>query len=134
VRRSMDDGELQVGGRPLPLLSAAGERATLSDESGHHALLKFENLRRVSLWDAGLFSFTLENSDGFLNLLSLNVNDWEKLTETVQSHGLLGQTWRKAGTFKAAKELAFVEGIIDDYAEEDNSITGCKFLYNQFQC
>ena len=76
--------------------------------------------------EAGLYRFTVENSDHFINLVEVDVTDWVLLRKDVQSHGLLGQTWQ------SHKGKNAVEGEVDDYAEGDNDLFGSKFLYNRF--
>jgi hypothetical protein len=69
----------------------------------------------------------VENSDGFLNMLRVEVSDWRRLEQDVQSHGLLGQTWRR-------RQSGHIEGEVDDYAVGHNDLLGCSFLFNQFTC
>ena len=83
------------------------------------------NSHRVVV-QAGVYRLTVENSDGFLNLVQAQVLDWQALKRDVQSHGLLGQTWQSRGA-------QAIEGAVDDYAEGDNDLFGSHFLYNKFQ-
>ena len=73
---------------------------------------------------AGVYRLSIENSDAFLNLAQAEVLDWQALKRSVQSHGLLGQTWESR---KGA-----IEGDVDDYAEADNDLFGTRFLHNKF--
>jgi hypothetical protein len=88
------------------------------------------SVRRCRIAHAGLYSMEVENSDGFVNIVSLTVSDWSRLRSDVQSHGLVGQTWRRGGV--EGKEVKVVEGWIDDYAERDNELWGNGFTFNQF--
>ena len=72
----------------------------------------------------GNFELVLENSDGFVNLVTVEVQQWSKLRST---HGLLGQTWRTSAP--KGLDVKEVEGRIDDYAEADNELLGGRFLY-----
>ena len=87
--------------------------------------------RMVVVQGAGLYSLKVESSDGFLNLLELSVRSMKALSGEVQSHGLIGQTWRRHTRGKDVKE---VEGFIDDYAVEGNDLMGCIFVFNHFDC
>ena len=75
----------------------------------------------------GLYELTLTNSDGFINLHEVSVSDWTALTHEIHSHGLLGQTWRR----QAGGEVEGVEGLVDDYAEQDNDMFGVKTHFNK---
>jgi len=75
----------------------------------------------------GLYQLTVTNSDGFVNLHEVSVADWTALTHEVRSHGLLGQTWRR----RVGGEVAGVDGLVDDYAEQDNDVFGLKTQFNQ---
>ena len=74
--------------------------------------------------EAGVYRLVVENSDNFINLMEVDVTDWQALRKDVQSHGLLGQTWRLNAKWA-------VEGEVDDYAEGDNQMFGTNFLYNK---
>jgi len=76
----------------------------------------------------GVFTITVENIDGFLNLRSVRVDSesWNRLT----SHGLLGQTWQNKRYSGRVKEI---EGEVDDYVVHDNDIFGDNFVFNQFE-
>ena len=80
---------------------------------------------------SGLYTLHISNSDGFLNLDTVIVNDWNRLITSIQSHGLLGQTWKKQ-PYSKNNEVREIEGMVDDYAESDQNIWGIKTLYNKF--
>lgn len=65
---------------------------------------------------AGLYELSIDNSDEFLSIMSITVNDWTALIETVQSHGLIGQTWRQSLAAEY-REILGVESLMDDYAQ-----------------
>jgi len=88
--------------------------------------------RTVTITHAGLYSLTLENSDGFVNLIQLTVSDFARLRKEVQSHGLIGQTWRKQPN-EQGLEVKEVAGKVDDYVVIDG-LLGCVFVYSKMVC
>jgi len=72
---------------------------------------------------AGNFEVTVNNSDHFVNLVSIKVLDWSRLSS--RCHGLLGQTWRRPT--QKGQEIKEIEGRVDDYAEADNNLLGNRF-------
>ena len=81
----------------------------------------------VAVCHVGVYQLTLTNSDLFVNLHEVSVSDWTALTHEIHSHGLLGQTWRR----RQGGEVADVEGLVDDYAEQDNDVFGLKTHFNR---
>jgi hypothetical protein len=73
---------------------------------------------------AGNFELQIDNSDRFVNIVTVTVRDWAALS----SHGLLGQTWKEHHSGRQVKE---VEGEVDDYAELDNDLLGQRFGFPQ---
>ena len=75
-----------------------------------------------------LFTLTVENIDGFLNIRSLAVLDgqWGRLA----AHGLLGQTWQWKRYSGKVKEI---EGEVDDYAIDGDDLFGERFLFSRFE-
>ena len=71
------------------------------------------------------FLVSVENSDGFVNLASISVKKWTSLASG-RCHGLLGQTWKAPKS--AGRDVAPVEGHIDDYTENDNDLLGDQFV------
>ena len=94
--------------------------------------VQYRSLRQLDITHAGVWSMRIENSDGFLNLLQLSVNDWALLTTQLHSHGLIGQTWSAASD--QTNRYHVFEGAVDDYVEANNDLLGCNFLYNRFSC
>ena len=74
----------------------------------------------------------VDNSDGFLNLQELTVDDWAAMVAT-QPHGLLGQTWRpvKVGGSKSVLKDV-VEGDVDDYVQASGDVWAHEDVYNRF--
>ena len=105
-----------------------GDKVTVGGAEGME--VEYLGLRTVRLVRAGGYELTVENSDGFLNLKEVRVNDWEKLVGDVQSHGLLGQTWRRG---VEGGEVKGLEGRVDDYVLQDGLLS-CSFLYSKHEC
>jgi len=85
------------------------------------------------LIETPLFHFELMNSDHFINIQSLRIVDWKALNNNgLQSHGILGQTWRSKPA-STAMEVDPIEGYVDDYAEARNDLWGIETTYNQFR-
>ena len=95
--------------------------------------MSYDGVRSVRIVHAGLYSLVVENSDGFLNILSLSVSSLHALSSRVRSHGLIGQTWRAAAEVKGS-EVREVEGFVDDYAEASGDMLGCDFVFNKHSC
>ena len=95
---------------------------------------EYRSSHRVRV-SASAFDYEIENSDRFLNLLSVRVRDWTALTTRIKSHGLLGQTWhkRKGGVGVRARDVKAVEGEYDDYANADAELFGVDNLYARFK-
>lgn len=92
--------------------------------------VQYRDLRTVVVRGAGLFELEVQNSDGFLNLVRVDVSDWAQLTGAVQSHGLLGNTWRED---VKGDEVREVQGVVDDYVLEDG-LMGCRHLHSKHDC
>ena len=116
--------DVKLGGAQL----SVGDEVTGRDGK---LTITFTSLRSITIANAGLWTMTLENSDGFLNIVSLSVSNWAKLVSVVKPHGLIGQTWRRD---QKGDEVKQVEGRVDDYAEKTNDLFGCDVLYNRFAC
>ena len=83
------------------------------------------------------YRLLVDNSDRFVNLLSVEVLNWHRLVAVDQPHGLLGQTWqplrrerRGDGVLSAAQ---VTEGSVDDYTIAGDQLLGTDFLFNKFQ-
>jgi len=87
----------------------------------HHLSLSY------SLW-----TMEIDNSDMFLNLASVSVSSWSTLVQSVQPHGLLGQTWRILRGNDRGEEVSSIVGRVDDYLEANNDMYGVSTLYNKF--
>ena len=89
--------------------------------------LTYNNTHELTL-TASLFTLTVENIDGFVNVRSLSVLDgaWGRLA----AHGLLGQTWQWKRYSGRVKEI---EGEVDDYAIEGDDLWGERFLFSRFE-
>lgn len=92
--------------------------------------ISYTDIRHITISHAGLYTLTLQNSDQFINILALEVGDRTRLRNDIQSHGLIGQTWRAGIKGKQVKE---VEGMVDDYVVE-GGLMGCEFVYSHMGC
>jgi hypothetical protein len=72
------------------------------------------------------FSFTFDNSDGFINQAVTARRPLLQLT----THGLFGQTHRAA---LYSTPLKYIEGDVEDYVIQDGDIFGHSFLFGRFQ-
>lgn len=81
---------------------------------------------------AGVYTFELENSDKFINIGAVTVNDWSRLVNQIQSHGILGQTWRKLQGSKRGQQVAEIQGFVEDYADTNNDEWGLDTVFNKF--
>ena len=83
---------------------------------------------------AGLFTLSIDNSDMFINIGEVHVNDWSRLVNKIQSHGILGQTWKllKGGKNEKGQEIPEIEGMVDDYLDANNDVWGIDNIYNKF--
>ena len=84
------------------------------------------------------WTFEIDNSDGFINLSSVRINNWSNLLST-KPHGLLGQTWRsinqsiKQSINQSINHLKqVIEGEVDDYVIASNDLFGTDFMYNRY--
>ena len=79
------------------LLSVGTVELSVGDEvlGQGNLIIRYTSLRSLTIANAGLWTIDLENSDGFLNIVSLSVSSMSSLTQEVHSHGLIGQTWRR---------------------------------------
>ena len=75
----------------------------------------------------GRWVVEVESVDGFVNVRSVTVKGGD--LQGLESHGLLGQTWRRASGAGAVKEI---EGEVDDYVLAEDDVFGSSFLYNRY--
>lgn len=112
----------------IALVEVNGKQISVGDsvEFGKEGVY-YNSTHEVTV-NAGVFSITIENSDGFVNLRAINVKaeDWAQL-KSDDTHGLLGQTWRKTSSKKV------IEGRVDDYLIESSDLFDSEFMYNRFQ-
>ena len=82
------------------------------------------------------YRLVIENDDGFLNVMAIEVLDWQHLVAVDRPHGLLGQSWApskkpRTGQVMAVRDVA--EGVEeDDFLIASTSIFGTDFVYNRF--
>ena len=81
----------------------------------------------------GIFTLLLDSSDGFINIGGVSVSSFTALSQSVKPHGLLGQSWQRRSGADRGKDVAEVEGVVDDYSVADADIFGIATLYSQFE-
>ena len=101
---------------------AGNDRASLTFIDPHHLVI-----------NAGVFTLHIDNSDMFLNIDQVSVSDWPRLVNDLQSHGILGQTWKLLSGSERGAHIGDIEGVVDDYADAGNDIWGNSNSYNKFE-
>jgi len=94
--------------------TAMTDDLTVSIHTSHHLVV------RIGAW-----TLNVENSDGFVNIAGLSVN---VPLRSLDSHGLLGQTWKRS-----SDRHHVIEGDVDDYSINENHVFGTAFAYNLFE-
>jgi hypothetical protein len=91
-------------------------------------VISFNSTHELTL-NFGPWTIQVENSDMFVNLrsVSVNVRTWNELSNV---HGLLGQTWSNK---RYSGSVSAIEGEVDDYHIQENSVFGDSFIYNKYQ-
>ena len=82
----------------------------------HHVLVRTEML-----------TLHIESSDGFLNH---RVEPRVQLSSLKPMHGIIGQTWQDVQ--HQHSEIKEMEGMVDDYLVQENTLFGSQFPFNQF--
>ena len=82
----------------------------------HHVLVRTEML-----------TLHIESSDGFLNH---RVEPRVQLSSLKPMHGIIGQTWQDVQ--HQHSEIKEMEGMVDDYLVQENTLFGSQFPFNQW--
>ena len=102
-----------------------GSALSLSRQSSHELTITVGNYR-----------LAVENSDGFVNLVRVEVVSWHRLVVEDRPHGLLGQSWQPKSGRRGSESVLSVsqvaEGDVDEYVIADNALLGTEFVYNRF--
>ena len=77
--------------------------------------------------NAGIYKLSIENSDQFVNIVSIAVNNTAVQRDIVRSHGLLGQTHTPPAKHYRATTIPAIAGQVDDYAESRSDLFGQDF-------
>ena len=72
---------------------------------------------------AGLYEMLIENSDNYLDVVTVHITSWPDLVGTVQPSGLLGVTWNNTATIPPSEE---------DHRERDGELMGCNVEMDKF--
>ena len=126
---------LIINGQRTQMATAEAAKWPISLSSADSTLppltIRRVDQRTLTIANAGLYTLTLQSSDSLLNVVGLQVGSMSRLTDTIQSHGLIGQTWqlRTDGV-----EVAAIEGRMEEYMEQRGELLGCAFAFNKFDC
>ena len=116
---------VELNGQPMKV----GDQAILDFANNTTGSVRLVSSHELSI-NASFYQIDIENSDGFLNLKSVQVpsGQWAAMVREAP-HGLLGQTWRVRGRGASA-----IEGDVDDYVIAGNDVFGSDFMHNKFCC
>jgi len=115
---------VKVNGKAL----TPGQRVELKSVAGQAQSIIYKSAFDVALHLAEV-DIALTNSDNFFNQA---VTMTEFGEQKLQTHGLLGQTWRDA-TYVTEGVRRVTEGVSTDYMIQDEDLFGNDFLYNRYQ-
>ena len=122
---------VELNGRQISVGEQTVGKAHVASESWSPLSLSYITSHSLTL-SVSIYTLHITSSDGFLNLQSVSVSSWTALTKELQPHGLLGQSWMRAGEGVQAEEVAEIEGAVDDYAEANNDEWGVSTRFNLF--
>jgi len=91
---------------------------------GNEGSVTYNSTHVVTVNIGSQWSIEFSNSDKFINQM-VHITEPDSLS----SHGLFGQTWRK-NVYKSS--IKHIEGIVDDYVIREKELFGDSFLYNKF--
>ena len=113
-----------INDRTLAVGESYGERRVEggSDESISQSGIFVQRVNARSLVvQVGVYEVVVSNSDGYVDLVTVNVSCWSCLLEHVRPEGLLGRTWNRSVDVSDSEEL------MPQYREEEDNIMGCHF-------
>ena len=120
-RVELDGVRLSVGA----VYSSGSSASSSSNSSDDSFALHWLDRHTIELSTAD-FTVQLENSDHFINIVSIVPR---VSLHQITAHGLLGQTTKAT---RHQSTLKVIEGDVDDYAIADNTLMGTDFVYNRF--
>ena len=72
---------------------------------------------------AGLYELLIENSDNYVDLVTVHVTSWPELLNVVQPSGLMGATWNSTAVMPPVEE---------HHRERDDELMGCNLPADKF--
>ena len=97
-----------------------GVEATEQSPHSHPArstLYVHRTSARSLIVHAGLYEVLIENSDKYVDLVTVHVTSWPELLDVVQPSGLLGVTWNNTTAIPPSEE---------HHRERDDELMGCN--------
>ena len=76
---------------------------------------------------AGVYSLTIDNVDGYVDITRLDVTCWDCVMQQLQPDGLLGQTWNATAAMRGQSESEAAE-----YREWEDELLGCHHAHDRF--
>ena len=108
--------------------SSAVDGIAASEQSSHsHPARSTLYVPRTSarslIVHAGLYELLIENSDNYVDLVTVHVTSWPELLDVVQPSGLMGVTWNST---------AAMPPVEDAHRERDDELMGCNLENDKF--
>ena len=100
--------------------------AATADSHSHPArtsLYVHRTSARSLVVHAGLYELLIENSDNYVDVVTLHVTSWPALLEDVQPTGLMGVTWNMSAVIPPSEEA---------HRERDGELMGCSIANDKF--
>ena len=128
----VDSGDADAGFARVALDGTevvVGDSAEVADENGSVQLSVRRSHSHELLVGTGPFSFTLHNSDRFINQ-AIRINLPVRTLKAQGVHGLIGQTHTRK--HHKGRTIPHIDGEVEDYNVRDG-LTGTDFVYDQFR-
>ena len=75
---------------------------------------------------AGLYAFTIDSVDRYVDVTAMDIADWDALVNTAQPDGLLGRTWN------ATVQVDDSEQHVEEFRLQGDDILGCSHQHDRF--
>ena len=75
---------------------------------------------------AGLYAFTIDSVDRYVDVTAMDIADWDALVNTAQPDGLLGRTWN------ATVQVDDSEQHVEEFRLQGDDILGCQHQHDRF--
>ena len=108
----------------------AGVSSLTTDHSSHPSLFVNRTSHRSLIVHAGLYELRLDNQDGYVDFVSVQVACWECMVGEggLRPEGLLGRTWERERQFSARED----DAELARYREQHDDVFGCSYHYDRF--